>query len=54
MVCNDLVLLQEDAGWEEYFDYIFPDEEAVNVAPKLLQIAQMWKRKREEMEEKGE
>ena len=36
-----------DAGWEEYWDYVFPDD--VSAAPhlKLLQMARMWKRNKE-------
>ena len=46
---NDLVLVQKDSGRNTLLH--FTDEEVVNVAPKLLQTAEMWKRKREEMEE---
>lgn len=28
--------------WEEYFDYIFPDEEGNKGLPKFLQMAQAW------------
>lgn len=55
-----------DAGWEEYWDYVFPDD--VSAAPhlKLLQMARMWKERKdmgmsdesdsgsEEEEEEGE
>ena len=36
-----------DAGWEEYWDYVFPDD--VSAAPhlKLLQMARMWKQNKE-------
>ena len=36
-----------DAGWEEYWDYVFPDD--VSAAPhlKLLQMARMWKKNKE-------
>lgn len=34
-----------DAGWEEYWDYIFPDDAAAAPSLKLLQVAQMWKQK---------
>eukprot|EP01104_Vermistella_antarctica_P019534 TRINITY_DN76_c0_g1_i1.p1 TRINITY_DN76_c0_g1~~TRINITY_DN76_c0_g1_i1.p1 ORF type:complete len:687 (+),score=222.36 TRINITY_DN76_c0_g1_i1:151-2211(+) len=34
-------------GWEEYYDYVFPDEtEAQPKALKLLQMAHMWKKKK--------
>jgi hypothetical protein len=32
-------------GWEEYHDYIFPDEEAAGPNLKLLNMAKMWKAK---------
>ncbi|XP_047138151.1 crooked neck-like protein 1 isoform X1 [Hydra vulgaris] len=32
-----------DAGWEEYYDYIFPDNDADQPNFKLLQMAKMWK-----------
>ncbi|ELT94667.1 hypothetical protein CAPTEDRAFT_207252 [Capitella teleta] len=32
-----------DAGWEEYFDYIFPDDETAAPNLKLLSMAKMWK-----------
>lgn len=36
-----------DAGWEEYWDYMFPDD--VSSAPhlKLLEMARMWKQRKE-------
>ena len=33
-----------DAGWEEYYDYIFPDEAAAQPNLKLLALAKMWKK----------
>jgi len=32
-----------DAGWEEYYDYIFPDDQDNQPNFKLLQMAKMWK-----------
>jgi len=32
-----------DAGWEEYYDYIFPKDQASTVSFKLLEAAQKWK-----------
>ncbi|XP_028409035.1 crooked neck-like protein 1 [Dendronephthya gigantea] len=32
-----------DAGWEEYYDYIFPDDEDGRPNFKLLQMARLWK-----------
>lgn len=37
---------QSDEGWEEYYDYIFPEDEAASGAGrnmKLLQMAAKWK-----------
>uniref|UniRef100_A0AC35GB92 Crooked neck protein n=1 Tax=Panagrolaimus sp. PS1159 TaxID=55785 RepID=A0AC35GB92_9BILA len=39
-----------DAGWEEYFDYIFPQDQASKVSFKLLEAARLWQRQREEEE----
>ncbi|XP_061603016.1 crooked neck-like protein 1 [Cololabis saira] len=33
-----------DGGWEEYYDYIFPEDAANQPNLKLLAIAKMWKR----------
>ena len=35
-----------DAGWEEYHDYIFPDEGGQQSNLKLLEMAQKWKRQK--------
>merc|ERR1712202_35161 len=35
-----------DQGWEEYFDYIFPEDEAAKPNLKLLAMAKMWKKKK--------
>lgn len=35
-----------DAGMEEYFDYIFPDEAGAAPNLKLLEAAQRWKRQK--------
>ncbi|XP_023230969.1 crooked neck-like protein 1 [Centruroides sculpturatus] len=32
-----------DAGWEEYFDYIFPTDEAAQPHLRLLEMARKWK-----------
>lgn len=40
-----------DAGWEEYYDYIFPDEEAAQPNLKLLAMAKKWKQHVEEEDE---
>eukprot|EP01134_Creolimax_fragrantissima_P000225 CFRG0225T1 len=39
------------AGYEEYFDYIFPDKSEGNSNLKLLQMAHMWKKKQQETSE---
>ena len=36
-----------DAGWEEYFDYIFPEDENARPNLKLLAMAKMWKKQKE-------
>ena len=48
-----------DQGWEEYFDYIFPEDEAAKPNLKLLAMAKMWKKNKDvggdaEEEEKDE
>nr|CAD2202485.1 unnamed protein product [Meloidogyne enterolobii] len=34
-----------DAGWEEYFDYIFPQDQASKINFKLLEAARAWREK---------
>merc|ERR1712203_440747 len=34
-------------GWEEYFDYIFPEDEGAKPNLKLLAMAKMWKKQKE-------
>jgi crooked neck len=48
------ILFQSDEGWEEFFDYIFPEDEATKPNLKLLEMAKAWKRKKEKAEEEGE
>ena len=36
----------EENGWEEYFDYIFPDEEKKAPSLKILEMAHKWKRQK--------
>ena len=38
-----LYILQTEAGWEEYYDYIFPDDEGAKPNLKLLSMAKKWK-----------
>jgi crooked neck len=35
----------EPSGWEEYYDYIFPDDEDEKPSLKLLEMAHLWKQK---------
>ena len=37
----------QTTGWEEYFDYIFPDENKPQ-ALKILEMAQKWKKQKTE------
>ena len=39
-----------DAGWEEYFDYIFPEDEAAKPNLKLLAMAKLWRKQKEQTE----
>ncbi|PVU97981.1 hypothetical protein BB559_001817 [Furculomyces boomerangus] len=41
---------QVDDGWEEYIDYIFPDDEGQAPNLKLLEMARKWKEKMSEIE----
>ena len=43
-----------DQGWEEYFDYIFPEDEAAKPNLKLLAMAKMWKKKRNDGPEENQ
>lgn len=36
----------EEVGWEEYFDYIYPEEEAKVPSLKILEMAHKWKRQK--------
>ncbi|KAI2594209.1 crooked neck pre-mRNA splicing factor 1 [Homo sapiens] len=40
-----------DAGWEEYFDYIFPEDAANQPNLKLLAMAKLWKKQQQEKED---
>jgi crooked neck len=35
---------EDNIIWEEYFDYIFPDDKVQSGPLKLLQMAQAWKK----------
>ena len=43
-----------DQGWEEYFDYIFPEDEAAKPNLKLLAMAKMWKKQKETVTDEAE
>ncbi|CAH1261589.1 CRNKL1 [Branchiostoma lanceolatum] len=43
-----------DAGWEEYYDYIFPEDEANQPNLKLLAMAKRWKEQKEKVEDDDE
>jgi len=38
----------EAAGWEEYYDYIFAEEEAAAPSLKILDMARKWKKQKVE------
>lgn len=40
-----------DGGWEEYYDYIYPDDQAAQPSLKILEMAHKWKRQRGEGDE---
>lgn len=42
-----------EEGWEEIFDYIFPEDEMARPNLKLLAAAKNWKKKKEEGDETG-
>lgn len=42
-----------DAGWEEYRDYIFPEDAAQQPNLKLLAVAKLWKKQQQEREAAG-
>ena len=46
-VDNNNDVADNDAGWEEYFDYIFPEDENARPNLKLLAMAKMWKKQKE-------
>eukprot|EP01006_Ploeotia_vitrea_P032253 TRINITY_DN64517_c0_g1_i1.p2 TRINITY_DN64517_c0_g1~~TRINITY_DN64517_c0_g1_i1.p2 ORF type:complete len:823 (-),score=490.96 TRINITY_DN64517_c0_g1_i1:636-3104(-) len=42
-----------DSSWEEYFDFIFPDEEDKSSSLKILAMARQWKRQRKQQQQQG-
>jgi hypothetical protein len=49
-----VLLFQTEEGWEEVFDYIFPEDEAIKPNLKLLEMAKSWKKQKEKVKEEGE
>ena len=43
-----------DGGWEEYWDYVFPDDASNAPSLKLLQMARLWKQKQNEVDSSSE
>lgn len=41
--------IEEDSGWEEYYDYIFPDDEIAIRKMKILDVAKKWKEAQKKM-----
>lgn len=48
----DEITGEETNQWEEYYDYIFPDEEAQKPNFKLLAMAHKWKEMQEQQQDK--
>lgn len=48
------LVYQSDAGWEEYYDYIFPEDAANQPNLKLLAMAKMWKKQQQQEEDEEE
>ena len=42
-----------DGGWEEYWDYVFPDDASASSNLKLLQMARLWKQKQQDNSSSG-
>ena len=45
---------EAEGGWEEYFDYIFPEDESARPNLKLLAMAKMWKKQKEDQRDEEE
>lgn len=43
-----------DGGWEEYWDYVFPDDSSAASSLKLLQMARKWKQQQENQSDEEE
>ena len=48
--------VQAEAGWEEYYDYIFPDDESNQPHLRLLEMAKKWatQKKNSDSENEGD
>ncbi len=46
IILNYLYIKQSDAGWEEFYDYIFPDEAKAQANLKLLENVKKWKKQK--------
>ncbi len=40
--------MQTELGWEEYYDYLFPDEQDKASNLKILEMARKWKKQKTE------
>jgi crooked neck len=47
----NVLLFQSEEGWEEFFDYVFPEDEATKPNLKLLEMAKTWKKQKKAEEE---
>lgn len=54
IVISNVLLFQTEEGWEEIFDYIFPEDEATKPNLKVLEMAKAWKKQKEKAGEEGE
>lgn len=43
--------MQVEEGWEEMFDYVFPEDEAAKPNLKLMEKVKAWKKAKEELEQ---
>ena len=42
-----------DGGWDEYWDYVFPEDQSVESSLKLLQMARKWKEQQQDEDDGG-
>lgn len=43
-----------DGGWEEYWDYVFPEDQNIESSLRLLQMARQWKEQQDNDDNEGE